>query len=77
MQNNVYKCISNHFYRLAFTLESRSKQNKDERMEQNESREQNESSEQNKSIELKQHESDCQNEVVDKEVTAPHELPPR
>ena len=46
-------------------------------MEQNESREQNESSEENESIELKQHEKNCQNEVVDNEVTAPQELSPR
>ena len=46
-------------------------------MEQNESREQNESSEQNESIELKQHEKNYHNEVVDDEMTAPQDLSPR
>ena len=45
-------------------------------MEQNESMEQNEYSEK-KSIELKQHEKNCHNEVVDNEMTAPQDLSPR
>ena len=44
-------------------------------MEQNESMEQNEYSEK-KSIELKQHEKNYYNEVVDNEMTAPQELSP-
>ena len=45
-------------------------------MEQNESMEQTESSEKNESIELKQHEKNYYNEVVDNEMTAPQELSP-
>ena len=73
MQNNI-QCFSNRLYRHAFSLES--KENENERMEQNESMEQNEYSEK-KSIELKQHEKNCHNEVVDNEMTAPQDLSPR
>ena len=39
--------------------------------------EQNGSMEQNESIELKQHEKNYHNEMVDNEMTAPQELSPR